>query len=173
MAKVNTFERFASDLKIGRPILLGGYRSIFLDINEVNYLTKNGYATNANDGGVVIGKFHSQGGIPLLRPSNQGYEYYAEMEGYEFLLNSAASRNHLKELDQINSQIKSKFYLKLESIFEVQPKNYAVPNEIRKIDLKNLHFQIILLPNCEGNFIVNRYSTKRNLTRLNYLNNNF
>ena len=84
MAKVNTFERFASELKIGRPILLGGYRSIFLDIDEVNYLTTNGYATYADDGGVVIGKFHSQGGIPLLRPSNQGFEYYAEMEVMNF-----------------------------------------------------------------------------------------
>lgn len=138
-----------------------GQEFIFLENSDVEELVRAKYALVAINGGLVIGNFHTEGGIHVLMPFNEGFRYVLEMEGYEFLMNPKARNKYFNEIDAINTNAN---HDKLG-----MPKPFHVPRHIRKIDLSELKFQILIVPHAD-HFIVNRTATEKNLELLNEMN---
>lgn len=58
---------------------------------------------NLSNGGLVIGKSHEEGGIKLCKRIGDKYYYFADMEGYEFIVNPYSTQKYMERLKEINS----------------------------------------------------------------------
>ena len=78
---------------------------IFLNSIIVDELIRNSFAVHVPNGGLIIGKFHAEGGIHMLQPFDKGFQYVGEMEGYEFLFSAKATKNHWDRINALNKSI--------------------------------------------------------------------
>lgn len=139
----------------------------FEDINGELYITQAGFelicrlvkVIDGRNGGLVLGKSHSDGGIHLLQKNANGtYRYVGEMEGNEYLSPPKLPTSIFKELEKINCNASE--------ILEDIPKNIDI------IDLRNERIQIINL-STTTQFIVNKVATMSNLNRIIEILNNY
>jgi hypothetical protein len=108
-------------------------------------------------GGLILGNFHSEGGIPTImqtRPNE--YEIIAEVEAYEYMMNTFLTDEELEKVKNINSTHLTKDIIK-----------YTPPNEINIIDARGSK---VILMGIAPQFVVNKNATLLNLNVLDELN---
>ena len=99
---LNNFERYDTisagiNTTIGYGIILGAGAAKADAIRRREYV-----GAKFEDGGIVEGPSHAQGGIPFSVQGQGGYE----MEGGEFIVNKKASSLHRQLLESINNSVK-------------------------------------------------------------------
>lgn len=143
------------------------YYEKFFSVEDVKSLFADGYAVDGTNGGLVLGPSHEDGGIYMLQFIGYGYHLVGEMEGYEYFLNPGASAYFFSSFRHFNDYEKDK----TEHFNE-----YPVPGDITIIDArlsKNSIYKSKFLV-FENRFefgICNKFSTRRNLSEINGLNN--
>lgn len=158
----DAFFRFVHQRQIGQFINDGDNPGLFLTVDEVTLLAQEGHLTDGSTGGLVIGKFHHEGGIHMLQPSGDKFKYAGEMEGYEYLVNEVATKKYMDRLSTINEQTKTNH--------TIQPKPFHVPDNIRIIDARRAGIEILLI-SWNGHFILNRAASETHLELLDSINN--
>ncbi len=138
----------------------------FYDFNSVERYISMGLAIDGTKGGLLLGHPHSNGGIPVLIKYADGYRLMAEFEGQEYFLNPGASNNFTNKLFEIN-QSKTDKLLGLK-----QPTDLSGITVIDCFTDSDVYISKFLLIDARGSqFIVNKYSTWKNLRTLEELNN--
>lgn len=131
----------------------------FLKFEFLAYLLHNNLIVEGVDGGLILGNFHSEGGIPVIRNSHENeYEIIAEVEGYEYFMNPFLTHEELNIVENIN---------KMHHTQEIN--RYSVPSNIKLI---NAQGDAVILLGEGSQFIVNKYATFKNLEFLDELNKN-
>lgn len=161
MPNGDAFFKFVHDRQIGQFIYNGNNPGLFLTFDEVTTLVEEGHVTDGRTGGLVIGKFHYEGGIHMLQPSGDKLKYTGEMEGYEYLVNEFATKKYMDRLSAINMLTKTDQTL--------QPKPFPIPDNIKIIDTRRSGIEILLI-SWSGHFILNRAASEKNLDLLDSLN---
>ncbi len=133
---------------------------------EVAAMLKHGIAVDGNGGGLLIGRSHAEGGIPVLMSlASGGYQLHAEFEGYEYLLNQAAVFNSRMECEQANQP-------ELDRRSEFVP--YTPEEGTTLLDVRADNHPIgtkyLVLTTGLPFFMVNRHSTKIRLSALEAFN---
>ncbi len=132
-----------------------GYRS-YLSSERVAALIADGMLVNGNSGGLLVGRAHSQGGVPVVRSRPDGsYEVWAEFEGYEYIINPGALVCFQKECEAANQHETDKRYWFTE---------YTPEPDITIIDVRAINHpaetKYLLLDDGPAFFIVNKFSTE-------------
>lgn len=161
MAYGDAFFSFVHNRQIGQFIYEGDNSGLFLTVDEVTSLIKDGHVADGTTGGLVIGKFHYEGGVHMLQPSGDKFKYVGEMEGYEFVVNEFATKKHKDRLSVINEQTKTDH--------TIQPKPFFIPDSIKVIDARRPGIEILLI-SLNGHFIINRAASETNLELLDSIN---
>lgn len=108
-------------------------------------------------GGLILGNFHSEGGIPVIQESRpEEYEILFEFEGFEYLMNALLTSEELKTIKNINKTHPTKDINK-----------YDPPKDIKIIDARG--DAVILIGNGQQ-FVVNKNATLQNLKFLDDMN---
>mgnify|MGYP003683474073 CR=1 FL=1 len=134
--------------------------SIYYDIhiNEISKLNSFANIGSCFKGGLIIGNLHSSGGIQIFQPiSNEKIRHVGELEGWEYVTSPNTTRNHAKELENINNDIKLS-----------NPKtdtSFNIPSKCKVIDLRGAKHQIIVLT-ALNHFIINRAATKKHIKKI-------
>lgn len=122
-------------------------------------------------GGMLVGNYHSKGGIPVLKKCEDAEMYLvsAEFEGWEYLLCPNALKNNIEYLTKINLEFNG-----AADGFE----EYEFSENISKINTflenDNMMFRSKFLILEPGNFfIVNKFSTKKYIEELDALNKKY
>ncbi|HMS42813.1 MAG TPA: hypothetical protein PKE69_21470 [Pyrinomonadaceae bacterium] len=108
-------------------------------------------------GGLILGNFHSEGGIPTImatRPNE--YEIIAEVEAYEYMMNTFLTSDETEIVKKLNQTHLAKDIIK-----------YTPPNKINIIDTRG---NKIILMGVAPQFVVNKIATFQNLNFLDDLN---
>lgn len=86
---------------------------MIFDKETFDDLYENNLILNSYYGGLVIGRSHQNGGIPvIIQKSEDIFECIAEIEGFEFIFNVAASsifKNKVLEINNELSTLQNKF----------------------------------------------------------------
>jgi len=119
-----------------------------------------------------MGNDHDSFGIKMIRESIENkYEIMGEVEGWEYLINPIASSKYEDELRAINDELS-----KLRNIEDFE--EYQIPDNIRIIQAEpllegfNITSRVIILSNY-SQYIINKYSTKQYLGRIDEINDDF
>lgn len=119
-------------------------------------------------GGLILGNSHSDGGIKVIRQykNEELYEVFAELEGYEYLLNPFITTKEMEYLKKLNME----FDNTNEKFVE-----YDIPIGIGIIDTKSNLDNIketnkYILLDERAQWIINKHSTKKYLIELDNLN---
>jgi hypothetical protein len=161
MAYGDAFFSLINERQIGQFLDDGENPEFFLSISEVTSLANDRCVADAREGGLIIGKFHTEGGIHMLQEYGDKFKYVGEIEGYEFILNPSASKKNKGKLSEINEALKPDK--------NISPRPFYFPDNIKIIDLRHLSFEIVLI-SYEGQFIINRAASEKNLELLDLLN---
>ncbi|WP_119789401.1 hypothetical protein [Flavobacterium anhuiense] len=150
------------------PINKNGF---FFTTEEVEGFKKLNVAIDGSHGGMLLGNYHSNGGIPVLKKCDDAemYQFSAEFEGWEYLLCAKAVENNIEYLTKINLE----FNGAIDGFDE-----YRFPENVTKINtfldsentLLNSKFLILGVGNF---FIVNKFSTKKYIKELDVLNKKY
>ena len=107
---------------------------------------------NGENGGLVLGNSHSQGGIHLLQQDFEKniLKYAGEMEGFEYLSTPLKSEEHSLELYNIN-ELKPE--IDLNSEYKIK-----IPEKCKIINTTDIPVPIILLSGYKQ-FIINKKSS--------------
>ncbi|WP_159018038.1 hypothetical protein [Algibacter sp. L3A6] len=127
-----------------------------------NLISKNDFI-DGRDGGLVLGNSHENGGIFFLYQFPEGFRVFGNIEGYEYIVNKESTDKNRYDLEKI-----SDFDRDFTDVFE----SYEIPKGIKIIDARknNKESKYILL-DVRGKFaIINKYSTKANLSKIDFLN---
>ncbi|MFD1061961.1 hypothetical protein ACFQ1Q_01785 [Winogradskyella litorisediminis] len=157
----NEFTEFCEKFNLGKWVfkatelknVLTFHKSDLIKINNLHKIY------NGEQGGLVIGKLHCDGGVHMIKPNKDGTEftYAGEMEGWEYISTSAKTVEHVNSLVNINDSVKPKNDC-VSSEFEI-PKNCNI------IDMTESVIQILYLSRFTQ-VIINRESTKRNIKNI-------
>jgi hypothetical protein len=163
MAYGDSFFKFLDDNSIpAYSVKVGDNEPIvFLEGFVVDQLIKDSYAIPVDHGGLIIGKFHTEGGVHVLTPYNNGFKYVCEMEGYEYIVNPTSTIENKEFLNHINYSVNHDK--------ESNPIKFNVPRRIRTIDLRTLKFDLIIIPNGEL-YITNRTATEKYMDKIDEIN---
>jgi len=157
----NSFFSFVCTRHIGEFVQSGHDKGLYLTVDEVISLVNDGYVTDGRSGGLVIGKFHSEGGIHMLQPSGEKLKYVGEMEGYEYIINEFATKKYMDLLAKINRETQPDY--------GIPAKPFDIPVDIKTIDVRRHDTEIIFIA-MTGHFIINRAASERHLRLLNTIN---
>jgi hypothetical protein len=138
----------------------------YLSAELVAALVADGMIVNGNSGGLLIGRAHSQGGVPVIRKLADGsYELWAEFEGYEYIINPGVLTCFPKECEAANQHELDK-----RSYFA----EYVPEPGITVIDVRGLNHpydtKYLILDSLAAFFIVNKFSTESRLSILEQMN---
>lgn len=165
ITSIKTTNTFATKQHTTRDETAIFYKEInqrfFISTQTFSSLFNVGLIADARCGGLVIGRSHNQGHIPLIRVADEGYEVFANMEGLEFIVNADASIKFADELLNINSQ-KGALPFGNFDFKETLP---------RIIDARAQTTKMVLTDGSQ--MIVNRLATQRNIERLIEINESF
>jgi hypothetical protein len=76
----------------------------FFTPEEIEGFKRLNFLIDGSRGGMLVGNYHSNGGIPVLKKCDDAemYEVSSVFEGWEYLLCPIAMENHIEYLTQIN-----------------------------------------------------------------------
>lgn len=150
--------------KIGVANKNEGRYEIYFNDDEILSLSKKRCVYYAHGGGLVIGRLHTEGGINILRPNNNGYELVSEMEGFEFLSKPIENDEHGYFYEKINEDKKHLTGLPNyhELDFPISPERLI---DCPIIDMTHAEIPIILITNTKRH-VINRASTQHNIEKL-------
>jgi len=129
----------------------------------------NNLIVESIEGGLLLGPSHDEGGIKVFAPIIGGYQHIAEFEGWEFLLNPGASIYYPKTFHEINNYERDKA-----NPFEF----YDIPSNVKILDCRvnptikattGITCKLLLMRGTSQK-IINKYSTKFYLGKLNDMN---
>ncbi|MDI9870607.1 hypothetical protein [Flectobacillus roseus] len=145
--------------KASIPVFYKKDHKYFISNQLFELLQNDNKIINGSEGGLVMGKSHNDGGIPVIQKTPDGYQILVEVEGYEYIVNPISSAKFDFLLSQINDSI--------------QPENdtvetYMFDTFIKVIDTTN---SPVMLIDYANHFVINRVATKHNLLRINQINN--
>jgi hypothetical protein len=131
----------------------------FLHHDFLKFLFHNDMIVEGIRGGLILGNFHSEGGILTImatRPNE--YEIIVEVEAYEYMMNTFLTSGEMQIVEKINQTHLTK-----------EIKKYSPPNEINIIDARG---NKVILMGVAPQFVVNKNATLQNLYFLDELNKN-
>lgn len=115
----------------------------------------------AHQGGLVIGRAGSADDIPMVVYRALGvFQYFAHMQGGEYLVSAKATARHRDRLEAINSE-------KGES---TPIAAMAVTDKTAVLNTNLIHGGATLLTSSDGQFVINRFATAKHLRELEQLN---
>ena len=161
MAYGDAFFSFVNNRQIGEFIYEGDNPGLFLTGDEVTSLVKEGHVADGTTGGLVIGKFHCDGGVHMLQASGEKFKYVGEMEGFEYIVNEFATKKYMDRLSVINEKTKADH--------TIQPKAFFIPDNIKVIDARRPGIEILII-SWGGHFIINRAASETHLGLLDSIN---
>lgn len=123
-----------------------------------NLLLKDNLIIDAQNGGLVLGPFHTEGGIQVIQNTPVGYRITAEMEGYEYLINANSTDFYFEELTTLNANTKPEL---------THFPDYSVPKHITTIKTTGNE---VLLASPFSQFVINKKATEKHLDRLEDIN---
>lgn len=126
-------------------------------------MINTGLAIRADDGGLILGPSHNDGGIKFLVKTEDKYLLEGELEGYEYILNLGATFDCGDFFTILNNHIEH-------SILGFQ--DYEPTLHIRNLDCRGILKPKYLVFEQGGFGIVNKFSTQGYLTSLDQINNN-
>lgn len=131
----------------------------------INGLIKNNDFIDGRSGGLVLGNSHKNGGVIFLYQFPEGFRVFGEVEGFEYVLSKESTDKHRSILEHIGD---------FDRDFTPEFAPYEIPNDIKIIDArKNENESKYILLDTRGGFaIINKYSTKIHLTKIDFLNKN-
>ncbi|QCR23765.1 hypothetical protein [Pontibacter sp. SGAir0037] len=128
----------------------------------------SGDAVDGTKGGLLIGRSHEEGGIPILMRYNDAYKVVAEIEGQEYIFNAAASAHFRERLKILNNPSYDGQWTTI---------GETIPDHVTKIDCTinpNTYSQFetkyLVLDGRHTYFVINKYSTWRHMELLDQLN---
>jgi len=161
MAYGDSFFSFVHNRQIGQFVYEGETPGLFLTVDEVTSLIEDGHVTDGIKGGLVLGKFHHEGGVHMLQPCGDKFKYAGEIEGYEYLVNASATKKYMDRLSVINEETK------IDHTILARP--FIIPDNIKVIDLRRLDIEIVLI-SWDGHFVINRAASEKHLKLLDFIN---
>ena len=140
------------------------YNKELLSTEFIDGLIKNNDFIDGRNGGLVLGNSHNNSGIIFLYQFPEGFRVFGEIEGYEYVLNKASTdkyRSVLKDIGGFDRDFTPEFI------------PYKIPKGIKIIDARKneIESKYVLLDTRGGFAIINKYSTKLHLTKIDCLNN--
>ncbi|MGI4871483.1 MAG: hypothetical protein ACRYFX_09930 [Janthinobacterium lividum] len=138
----------------------------YLNSEQVAALVADGMIVNGNCGGLLVGRAHSQGGVPVMRKQAGGrYEVWAEFEGYEYIVNPGAVICFSKECESTNQ-----YQIDKKPLFsEYIPEQGITIIDVRA-DNHPLGTKYLILDALPNFFVVNKFSTQIRLRELEEMN---
>lgn len=138
------------------------YKELLSDEFVQNLIRKEDFI-DARRGGLVLGNSHDYGGVIFLYQFPEGFRVFGELEGYEYILPREITQENQELIGEINNHDRD-----FQSNFE----EYQVPENIITIDARKNNSQSkYILCDIRGGFsIINKYSTKIHLQKLDELN---
>lgn len=141
---------------------------LLLTLPELKPIVEVNGIVDGTKGGLILGNYHSEGGIKVIKQyqNDELYEVVAEFEGWEYILSPFTTNKELEYLTKLNSE-----FIRYTEPFE----EYKIPNGIDVIDTRPLFKNIketnkLILLSDHPQFIINKYSTKKYLNKLDILN---
>jgi hypothetical protein len=140
------------------------YRQFF-SFSMADNLTSLNLTVDGNEGGLVLGNSHENGGIFMLARYSDGYRIIGEMEGYEYLVNTGATKHFNNRLLTINNSDRDK-------LFGFSADLFTPSSTVLDCSTDNASFKskFILLDGRGGMSIVNKHSTLLYLSELEEMN---
>ena len=134
-------------------------------------MKKQGLIIDGTKGGLLIGNYHEYGGILVVREYMDKVLLVAEIESYEYILNSKSSLDNSEEISSINQIYKP-------HVSDMIFKEYQIPKNIRVIDAKTKIIdgkkeRPLLLIRGKLQWCVNKFSTQNYLEKLNKMNEKY
>lgn len=123
------------------------------------------------NGGLLLGNYHCDGGVTVLREYNNEniYEAVAELEGWEYVMCEDATFHHKEYLHKINDEFDGS-----------SPgfQEYEIPENVMIVDTRPIIPYLkdtnkLLLFGQNSHFIINKFSTKKYLQELDKLNRQY
>lgn len=135
---------------------------------EFKILKENNVIIDCSNGGLVLGNSHEKGGINLIRKNKieNNYSIILELEGWEYIISPKATYYKREHLRKINSEFQNTNLKFLE--YEIPEDTMII--DARPIDKNDLTSGKLLLIDEYEQWIINKHSTKKHLTELNYIN---
>lgn len=138
----------------------------FLRFEFVKFIFDNNLILDTSPGGLLIGPSHKEDGIQVIDIVGDEFCWFAEFEGWEYIVNPFGSTEYHNELETINLLTEE-----LPNFFET----YEIPEGIKTIDcrpviIQNARFTKWLIKGNLPQWIINRESSKKYLQRLNEIN---
>jgi hypothetical protein len=127
---------------------------------KMSDLVIKGQALDANLGGLVLGKSHSEGGIYFWVKRGNVYVLEGELEGYEYVMNFGATNYFNKCMDRFHQP----------ELHKHNFKNYKPSKNIKLLNTLKLKEPRFLLFDSGGFSIINKYSTKGYLQTIDEMN---
>ncbi|WP_031527037.1 hypothetical protein [Dyadobacter crusticola] len=145
-----------------------GGREFPIDKDVFFAMQAKGLIIDGSKGGLLIGPSHEEGGILVIRDYGTDQCLVAEIEGWEYLVSSPATKIHRAEIVRINSYFQNQVgyrYRKYDSI----------PSNVTTLDLRHKLVdgkweRPFLLISGPEQWCVNKHSTRLFLTELNKYN---
>jgi len=128
------------------------FNKAFYTKTDIASMIEEGLVVDGSAGGLVLGRSHHEGGIRMLFLMEDYYTNDMEIEGYEYIMNSAVLSTYESYFDFINQPV--------EHFVDKNFEDYNPDEKIKKIDCRLLvgSKAIAIGPHKFG--IVNRSSTK-------------
>lgn len=130
---------------------------------EINRMINAGLAIRADDGGLVLGPSHNDGGIKFLVKMGDKYLLEGELEGYEYILNLGATFDSGDFFSILNNHAEHS---------TLNFEEYEPALDIMILDCRDIPKPKYLVFEQGGFGIVNKFSTKGYLASLNQINRN-
>lgn len=140
------------------------FRQTIYSQHEVNILIEKELAVDGSKGGLILGRSHKEGGVPVIKWNGVEYERNIEVEGYEYLFSSWSSHLYLSHLGRLNTSVQ-------ESIFKPF-RSYTIPSDTSLIDARLESDTKAIIIGLFKTFIVRRSATKKYLKTLDLINKN-
>lgn len=134
-----------------------------LSMDFIDVLIKNNDFIDGRSGGLILGNSHKNGGVLFLYQFPEGFRVFGEVEGYEYVLNKESTDKYRPILKNIAN---------FDRDFTPNFEPYEIPNGIKIIDARKTENEskYVLLDTRGGFAIINKYSTKLHLTKIDFLN---
>lgn len=118
------------------------------------------YIIDVRKGGLVLGRSHDQGGIWFITLTDENNVTFAELEGYEYIVNATSTIDNMDIIETVNKYNELEF------------KEYTPPESITVIDVTEFeqYNKQVLLVLSDNQFIVNKHATKKHLIQIEQLN---
>lgn len=148
---------------IGNASIINNFYHISFSEEEIKLLYKKGCVYIANEGGLVLGKSHLEGGVFLIAKKEKRFHFKVEIEGFEFLSGSIEDELHEKYLKMINDS--TQHIVELEDYHLRQfPIDLEKHKDCPIIDTSKAEIAFIIID--EPRYIINRAATQKYINQL-------